>query len=113
VVSIVGTDEVDLNRKHISWVSPLGRALLKSAPGDSIVLQAPGGIEYLAVLRPRQRRPSPMPIHLTKVSERRVKFRRASPSREGTPIVLEAMSTPSYSLTEKERQARYNDCKAS
>jgi transcription elongation factor GreB len=26
VVSIVGTDEVDLNRNHISWVSPLGRA---------------------------------------------------------------------------------------
>ncbi len=27
VVSIVGVDEVDLNRNHISWVSPLGRAL--------------------------------------------------------------------------------------
>ena len=25
VMSIVGTDEVDLNRNHISWVSPLGR----------------------------------------------------------------------------------------
>jgi transcription elongation factor GreB len=33
VVSIVGTDEVDLNRNHISWVSPLGRALMKSASG--------------------------------------------------------------------------------
>src|ERR687898_1598326 len=30
VVSIVGTDEVDLDRNHISWVSPLGRALMKS-----------------------------------------------------------------------------------
>ena len=50
VVSIVGTDEVDLNRNHISWVSPLGRALLKSAAGDSVVLQAPGGTEYLDVL---------------------------------------------------------------
>ncbi len=50
VVSIVGTDEVDLNRNHISWVSPLGRALLKSAPGDSVVLRAPGGTEYLTVL---------------------------------------------------------------
>ena len=29
VVSIVGTDEVDLDRNHISWVSPLGRALMK------------------------------------------------------------------------------------
>jgi transcription elongation factor GreB len=35
VVSIVGTDEVDLNRNHISWVSPLGRALMKSAAGNS------------------------------------------------------------------------------
>ncbi len=50
VVSIVGTDEVDLNRNRISWVSPLGRALMKSAAGDRVVLQAPGGTTYLAVL---------------------------------------------------------------
>ncbi len=50
VVSIVGTDEVDLNRNHISWVSPLGRALMKSAEGDSVVLHAPGGTEDLTVL---------------------------------------------------------------
>jgi transcription elongation factor GreB len=50
VVSIVGTDEVDLNRNHISWVSPLGRALMKSTAGDRVVLQAPGGTEYLRVL---------------------------------------------------------------
>jgi transcription elongation factor GreB len=43
VVSIVGTDEVDLDRDHISWVSPLARALMKSAAGDRVVLQAPGG----------------------------------------------------------------------
>src|SRR5215510_15269753 len=50
VVSIVGTDEVDLNRNHISWVSPLGRALMKSAAGDRVALQAPSGTEYLIVL---------------------------------------------------------------
>src|SRR5689334_13786948 len=50
VVSIVGADEVDLNRNHISWVSPLGRALMKSEAGDSVVLQAPGSTEYLTVL---------------------------------------------------------------
>jgi transcription elongation factor GreB len=49
-VSIVGTGEVDLNRNHISWVSPLGRALMKSAAGESVVLQAPAGKEYLTVL---------------------------------------------------------------
>ena len=50
VVSIVGTDEIDLNRNHISWVSPLGRALMKSAAGDSVVLQLPNGTDYLTVL---------------------------------------------------------------
>src|SRR5215207_6517738 len=30
VVSIVGVDEVDLDRHHISWLSPLARALRKS-----------------------------------------------------------------------------------
>ena len=56
VVSIVGTDEVDLKRNHISWVSPLGRALMKSAAGDSVVLQAPGGTEELTVLEVRYQR---------------------------------------------------------
>jgi len=30
--------------------SPLGRALMKSAAGDRVALQAPGGTEYLIVL---------------------------------------------------------------
>ena len=56
MASIVGTDEVDLNRNHISWVSPLGRALLKSAAGDRVALEAPGGREYLMVLEVRYER---------------------------------------------------------
>ena len=56
VVSIVGIDEVDLNRSHISWVSPLGRALMKSAAGDRVVLHAPGGTAYLTVLEVRYQR---------------------------------------------------------
>src|SRR5579871_5450452 len=56
VVSIVGTDEVDLDRNHISWVSPLGRALMKSSEGDTVVLQAPRGTEYLTVLEVRYER---------------------------------------------------------
>ena len=62
VVSIVGTDEVDLNRNHISWVSPLGRALMKSAAGDSVVLEAPGGTENLTVLEVRYERISVEPF---------------------------------------------------
>src|SRR5262245_5297312 len=62
VVSIVGTDEVDLNRNHFSWVSPLGRALMKSAAGDRVVLQAPGGTEFLTVLEVRYERISVEPF---------------------------------------------------
>ena len=55
-VCIVGTDEVDLSRNHISWVSPLGRTLLKSTEGDSVVLRAPGGTEELTILEVRYER---------------------------------------------------------
>ena len=55
-VSIVGVDEVDLERNHISWVSPLGRALMKSTEGDTVVLRAPGGTENLTVLEVRYER---------------------------------------------------------
>jgi transcription elongation factor GreB len=55
-VCIVGTDEVDLDRNHVSWVSPLGRALMKSAEGDRVTLQAPGGTEYLEILEVRYER---------------------------------------------------------
>jgi len=55
-VSIVGVDEVDLERGHVSWVSPLGRALMRSAEGDSVVLEAPGGKERLTILEVRYER---------------------------------------------------------
>jgi transcription elongation factor GreB len=35
---IVGEDEIDLDRGHVSWCSPIGRALLKRRAGDTIVL---------------------------------------------------------------------------
>ncbi len=53
VVSVVGADEVDLDRNHISWLSPLARALTKSGPGDRVVLHAPGGTEQLEILEVR------------------------------------------------------------
>src|SRR4029078_2747251 len=48
--SIVGIAEVDLNRHHISWVSPLARALMKATAGDRVVLRAPGKTEHLEVI---------------------------------------------------------------
>jgi transcription elongation factor GreB len=56
VVSIVGIDEVDLNRRYISWISPLARALMKSGPGDTVVLRAPKKTEELEVLDVRYAR---------------------------------------------------------
>lgn len=50
VVSIVGIDEVDLKRRYISWMSPLARALMKSTPGDHVVVRAPTKTQRLEVL---------------------------------------------------------------
>ena len=55
-VSIVGTDEVSLDRNHISWASPLARALMKAEEGDEVVLRAPGGTETLTLLKVRYER---------------------------------------------------------
>jgi transcription elongation factor GreB len=86
VVSIVGADEVDLNRNHISWVSPLGRALLKSAEGDSVVLQAPGGTEELTVLEVYYERISVEPFREPPAAEASAKglFGQRSVDEEGT-----------------------------
>jgi transcription elongation factor GreB len=56
LVRIVGLDEIDLNRNHISWMSPLARALMKSGPGDSVILHAPGSTEQLDILEVRYER---------------------------------------------------------
>ena len=49
-VSIVGIDELDLKRGHITWISPLARAMMKAAVGDVVVLNAPGGREELDIV---------------------------------------------------------------
>src|SRR5882757_4299306 len=50
VVTVVGADEVDLDRRQISWLSPLARALMQSGPGDRVALHAPAGTEHLQIL---------------------------------------------------------------
>jgi transcription elongation factor GreB len=50
VVSIVGIDEVDLDRGYISWRSPLANALMKSSPGDRVELRAPAKTEHLEII---------------------------------------------------------------
>lgn len=48
--AIVGIDEADVGRGHISWVSPLARALLKLRVGDTVVLRTPVGVSELELL---------------------------------------------------------------
>jgi transcription elongation factor GreB len=55
-VRIVGVDEIDLDRSHISWKSPLACALMKHGPGDRVVVNAPGGAEPLEILEVRYER---------------------------------------------------------
>jgi transcription elongation factor GreB len=40
-VKLVGVDEADLNQGKISWNSPVAKALMKSAVGDSVKLRMP------------------------------------------------------------------------
>lgn len=49
--AIVGVDEADVSRGHISWVSPLARALLKLYEGDVAKLMTPAGIVELEVVK--------------------------------------------------------------
>ena len=52
-VTIVGVDEVDPARRHVSWISPIARALLRSREGDSVQMQTPSGPQTLEVLEVR------------------------------------------------------------
>jgi transcription elongation factor GreB len=51
VFSIVGADEFDISRGYVSWVSPIGRALLGSAEGDVVTFATPGGRTELEIIK--------------------------------------------------------------
>ena len=51
IFSIVGPDELDPSRGYISWVSPIGRALLGSKEGDVVSFVTPGGLAELEILK--------------------------------------------------------------
>jgi len=50
VVSIVGIDEVDLDRGYISWRSPLANALMKASPGDRVAVRAPEKTDHIEII---------------------------------------------------------------
>jgi transcription elongation factor GreB len=49
-ITIVGVDEVDPQKFHVSWVSPIARALLKASVGDVVQMRTPHGIESVEIL---------------------------------------------------------------
>ncbi len=54
-VTIVGVDEVDPARGHVSWISPIAKALLKRRNGDIVKLMKPGGAEDIEIIDVRYR----------------------------------------------------------
>lgn len=47
---IVGINEIDLERNHISWQSPLARALMNAKVGEVVTFKAPAGLQRLEIL---------------------------------------------------------------
>ena len=50
-VKIVGVDEVDPGRGHVSWSSPIARALLRAHEGDVVRMRTPGGEEEIEIVK--------------------------------------------------------------
>ncbi len=49
-ITIVGVDEVDPGRGHVSWISPVARALHKARVGDEVKVRTPTGFETIEVI---------------------------------------------------------------
>ena len=49
-ITIVGVDEVDLEKNHVSWVSPIAKALIKAKLGDCVSIQTPTGPSEIEIL---------------------------------------------------------------
>ncbi len=49
-VTIVGLDEVDPARGHVSWISPIAAALIKHSAGDTVQLRTPAGLRQIEIV---------------------------------------------------------------
>jgi transcription elongation factor GreB len=49
-ITIVGVDEVALDKGHVSWISPIAKALLKAEAGDLVKMRTPAGIEEIEIV---------------------------------------------------------------
>ena len=50
-VKIVGVDEVDPGRGHVSWISPIARAVMRAHEGDAVRMNTPAGEEEIEILK--------------------------------------------------------------
>ena len=50
-LKIVGIDEVDLAKGHVSWISPIAKALLKAEEGDVVKMCTPAGVEEIEIIK--------------------------------------------------------------
>ena len=51
VYSIVGADEYEPSKGYVSWISPIGKALLGSSEGDVVSFKTPGGLSELEIVK--------------------------------------------------------------
>jgi transcription elongation factor GreB len=49
-VTLVGVDEADMDLGKINWLSPVGRALMKSRVGDAVEVRLEGRVETVEVV---------------------------------------------------------------
>ncbi len=49
-IAIVGVDEVDMDKGHVSWISPIAKALIKAREGDTVKLRTPTGVQEIDIL---------------------------------------------------------------
>jgi len=59
-ITIVGVDEADIERRQVSWISPIARALRRARAGDIVDLRTPAGPERIAVLAIRYDAAAPL-----------------------------------------------------
>ena len=52
-IKIVGVDEVALDKGHVSWISPIAKALLRAEQGDVVKMRTPQGVEEIEIVRVR------------------------------------------------------------
>ncbi|SJZ76912.1 transcription elongation factor GreB [Enhydrobacter aerosaccus] len=51
IVKIVGIDEVDPAKGHVSWISPIAKALMRAHEGDMVKMRTPGGVEEIEIVK--------------------------------------------------------------